>query len=160
MLEWGPGFLAPLGKCFSPGWSPYPLRAARESPGKAGKLRDSVEWSWLTPLLAFPSDRAPRCHPLHSPGCFLSLGAVHQLKVIWPLPGSPPRSPSSHAAHGRHSLCRPLSSSSRPASLHSALFPPPHPRGGSLCTTSITETGHPLLHGASLLSRWKQVAGK
>ncbi|XP_065777324.1 LOW QUALITY PROTEIN: intestine-specific homeobox [Muntiacus reevesi] len=33
------------------------------------------------------------------------------------------------------------------------LFPPPHPRGGSICTTSITETGHPLLRGASLLSR-------
>ncbi|XP_069438083.1 LOW QUALITY PROTEIN: intestine-specific homeobox [Ovis canadensis] len=33
------------------------------------------------------------------------------------------------------------------------LFPPPHPRGGIICTTSITETGHPLLSGASLLSR-------
>ncbi|KAB0400337.1 hypothetical protein E2I00_010433 [Balaenoptera physalus] len=86
---------------------------------------------------------------------------IHRLKVSWPLPGSPPGSPSSHATHGRHSLSRALSSCSRPASLHFAFFAPPHPKWGNICATSTQ--GPDILSLVELLSspgegRWREGA--
>ncbi|TKC45609.1 hypothetical protein EI555_010343, partial [Monodon monoceros] len=87
--------------------------------------------------------------------------AIYRLKVSWPLPGSPPGSPSCHATRGRHSLSQALSSSSRPASLHFAFFAPPHPKWGNICATSTQ--GPDILSLVELLSspgegRWREGA--
>lgn len=74
--------------------------------------------------------RVPCCCPLHCPGWLLPRGVIHQLKVSWPLPGSLPGSPSSHATHARHSLSQTLSSS-RPAFQHPASFPLCTPNGAA-----------------------------
>ncbi|KAF6339538.1 intestine specific homeobox [Rhinolophus ferrumequinum] len=74
--------------------------------------------------------RVPSCCPLHCPGWLLPRAVMHRLRVSWPLPGSLPGSPSSHATHGRHSRSQALSSS-RPALRHSAASPLCTPNGAA-----------------------------
>lgn len=156
-------FPGPPGHTFLPKLVPLPTPSCPRGTGKGWEAEGQprVKFRAHFSLLASPCDRAPCCCPLHGPGWLLPQVAIYRLKVSWPLPGSPPGSPSCHATRGRHSLSRALSSSSRPASLHFAFFAPPHPKWGDICATSTQ--GPDILSLVELLSspgegRWREGA--